>query len=80
MRYFSKVARDVTLSEAALLAGLLKAPSRLSPARDPKAAAERAGLVLEAMREEKLIGDRELRAALSAPASRAASYRTGSEN
>ena len=37
-RYFGKTARDVTLSEAALLAGLLKAPSRLSPARDPKAA------------------------------------------
>ena len=37
-RYFGKSARDVTLSEAALLAGLLKAPSRLSPARDPKAA------------------------------------------
>ncbi|MGN6142233.1 MAG: transglycosylase domain-containing protein, partial [Mesorhizobium sp.] len=34
-RYFGKSARDVTLSEAALLAGLLKAPSRLSPARDP---------------------------------------------
>ena len=40
-RYFGKSARDVTLSEAALLAGLLKAPSRLSPARDPKAAEER---------------------------------------
>ena len=37
-RYFGKSARDVTLSEAALLAGLLKAPSKLSPARDPKAA------------------------------------------
>jgi penicillin-binding protein 1A len=79
-RYFSKGARDVTLSEAALLAGLLKAPSRLSPARDPQAAGERAELVLAAMREEKLIGDREMTAALSAPASRAASYRTGSEN
>ena len=39
-------ARDVRLAEAALLAGLLKAPSRLSPARDPKAAEERARLVL----------------------------------
>ena len=32
-RYFNKPARDVTLAEAALLAGLLKAPTRLSPAR-----------------------------------------------
>ena len=79
-RYFGKTARDVTLSEAALLAGLLKAPSRLSPARDPKAAEERAQLVLAAMREEKMIGDKELTTAMSAPATRAAAYWTGSEN
>lgn len=79
-RYFGKSARDVTLSEAALLAGLLKAPSRLSPARDPKAAEERAQLVLAAMRDEKFIGDRELTAAMSAPATRAAAYWTGSEH
>lgn len=34
-RYFNKTASEVDLGEAALLAGLLKAPSRLSPARDP---------------------------------------------
>jgi penicillin-binding protein 1A len=79
-RYFGKSARDVSLSEAALLAGLLKAPSRLSPARDPKAAEERAQLVLAAMRDEKMIGDKELTTAMSAPATRAASYWTGSEN
>jgi penicillin-binding protein 1A len=79
-RYFGKSARDVSLSEAALLAGLLKAPSRLSPARDPKAAEERAQLVLAAMREEKMIGDKELTVAMSAPATRAAAYWTGSEN
>ena len=79
-RYFGKCARDVTLSEAALLAGLLKAPSRLSPARDPKAAEARAQLVLAAMRDEKMIGDKELTTAMSAPATRAAAYWTGSEN
>jgi penicillin-binding protein 1A len=79
-RYFGKSARDVTLSEAALLAGLLKAPSKLSPARDPKAAEERAQLVLAAMSDEGMIGDKELRTAMSAPATRAASYWTGSEN
>jgi len=79
-RYFGKSARDVTLAEAALLAGLLKAPSRLSPARDPKAADDRAQLVLAAMREEKMIGEKELAMAMSAPATRAAAYWTGSEN
>lgn len=79
-RYFGKSARNVTLSEAALLAGLLKAPSRLSPARDPKAANERADLVLAAMRDQGLIGQKELNIAMKAPAMRAASYWTGAEN
>ena len=79
-RYFGKSARDVTLSEAALLAGLVKAPSRLSPARDPKAAEERAQLVLAAMREQGKISEKEYKVALSAPATRAPSYWTGSEN
>jgi penicillin-binding protein 1A len=79
-RYFGKSARDVTLPEAALLAGLLKAPSRLSPARDPKAAERRSQLVLAAMRDEGKISAKELTTAMSAPASRVASYWTGSEN
>ena len=79
-RYFGKSAREVTLPEAALLAGLLKAPSRLSPARDPKAAEERAQLVLTAMRDEGMIDGKQQAGALSAPATRAPSYWTGSEN
>jgi penicillin-binding protein 1A len=79
-RYFGKSARDVTLAEAAVLAGLLKAPSKLSPARDPKAAEDRAQLVLAAMRSEGMIGQKELATAMSAAPTRAASYWTGSEN
>ncbi|MDQ6436152.1 transglycosylase domain-containing protein [Mesorhizobium sp. LHD-90] len=79
-RYFGKSARDVTLAEAALLAGLLKAPSKLSPARDPQAAEKRAQLVLGAMREEGMIGDKELANAIGTPATRAAAFWTGSEN
>ena len=79
-RYFGKSAREVTLPEAALLAGLLKAPSRLSPARDPKAAEERAQLVLTAMRDEGMIDGKQQAGALSAPAARVPSYWTGSEN
>ncbi|MEO1193000.1 MAG: PBP1A family penicillin-binding protein [Pseudomonadota bacterium] len=48
-RYFGKSARDVSLYEAALLAGLLKAPSRLNPTREGDAADRRAKLVLDAM-------------------------------
>ncbi len=48
-RYFGKSARTVTLGEAAMLAGLVKAPSRLAPTRNPKLARERADLVLAAM-------------------------------
>ncbi len=79
-RYFGKSAREVTLAEAALLAGLLKAPSRLSPARDPKAAAARADVVLGVMREQGLIDGRQLAGALDAPTARPASYWTGSEH
>ena len=57
-RYFGKSAKDVTLAEAATLAGLLKAPARYSPLLDPEAAAERASLVLAAMHEEGYIDDR----------------------
>ncbi len=79
-RYFSKPARDVNLSEAALLAGLLKAPSRLSPARDPKAADDRSKLVLAAMRDQGMIDDTELASAVARKPTRAASYWTGSEH
>ena len=48
-RYFGKPAKRVNLYEAALLAGLLKAPSRYSPASDAERADKRAALVLRAM-------------------------------
>ncbi|GEO85361.1 MULTISPECIES: transglycosylase domain-containing protein [Alphaproteobacteria] len=76
-RYFSKSARDVNLGEAALLAGLLKAPSRLSPARDPQAAEARAQVVLGAMREEGYISDDEIKTAMSQTPTTAKRYWTG---
>ena len=79
-RYFSKSARDLDLHEAALLAGLLKAPSRLSPARDPKAAEERAHVVLGAMREAGYIDDSMMTAALSAEHVRVPAFWDGAEN
>lgn len=47
--YFGKSAESLTVAEAALLAGLPKAPSRYSPYRDPDAALARRALVLRAM-------------------------------
>jgi penicillin-binding protein 1A len=47
--YFGKSARDLSLSEAAMLATLTRAPSAFSPRRDLAAAQTRAGLVLRAM-------------------------------
>ncbi|HEV7323113.1 MAG TPA: transglycosylase domain-containing protein [Ensifer sp.] len=79
-RYFNKSARDVNLGEAALLAGLLKAPSRLSPARDPKAAEERAQVVLGAMREEGYITDSEIKTAMTQTPTKAKSYWSGAEH
>ncbi|RFC62153.1 penicillin-binding protein [Fulvimarina endophytica] len=79
-RYFNKSAADVDLHEAALLAGLLKAPSRLSPARDAEAAKARADVVLTAMREEGYIDDAELAAAKAEEPVKAKSYWSGAEN
>ncbi|WP_114363797.1 transglycosylase domain-containing protein [Ciceribacter lividus] len=76
-RYFNKSAREVNLGEAALLAGLLKAPSRLSPARDPEAAEARAQVVLGAMREAGFITDDEIKTAMSQPPTRAKRYWSG---
>ena len=48
-RYFSRSARDLDLAQAAMIAGLLKAPSRYSPANDLKLARKRASVVVDAM-------------------------------
>lgn len=55
--YFNKSARNLTVFEAALIAGLLKAPSRYSPSSHPKKAIERATVVLKLMEEAGFIKD-----------------------
>ncbi len=64
--YFGKSATDLDLRESAIIAGLLKAPSRYSPTTDIDAAEARAQLVLQAMHNEGYISDSETLAALSA--------------
>jgi len=53
--YFNKDLKDITLPEAALLAGLIQAPSALSPYRHPERALERRNTVLDAMVENHAI-------------------------
>jgi penicillin-binding protein 1A len=55
-RYFEKSARHLTLAESAMLAGLLKAPTRLSPASAPALAQGRARLVLDNMVAAEALG------------------------
>jgi len=56
-RYFGKSARDVNLAEAALLAGLPKAPERYNPRRSPERAIQRRNTVLEVMRSVGTVSD-----------------------
>jgi penicillin-binding protein 1A len=79
-KYFNKPAKAVTLSEAAILAGLVQAPSRLAPNKNPKAAQERATLVLAAMAEQGIITDRQASIALTNPAQVPAGQGAASSN
>lgn len=72
-RYFAKSAREVTLPEAAMIAGLVKAPSRYSPTADLKRAQARAALVIDRMVEEGLVAPETGARAKAQPAVLAAS-------
>src|SRR5438309_4608537 len=63
-RYFGKSARNVTLSEAALLAGLVKSPSKLAPTRNFDGAERRAQIVLAAMSDAGYVTDSAAKTAL----------------
>jgi penicillin-binding protein 1A len=66
-RYFGKSAKNVTIAEAAMLAGLVKSPSRLAPNRNPEGAEQRAQIVLAAMAENKFITDAQAQASIGHP-------------
>ncbi len=63
-RYFGKSAKNVTLAESAMLAGLVKSPSRLAPNRNPEGAEKRAQTVLAAMVDAKFITDAQAQASI----------------
>ena len=65
--YFNKDLKDITLPEAALLAGLIQRPSYLSPYRHPERALERRNVVLESMVETHAITREQADKAKAAP-------------
>ncbi len=65
--YFGKPLAQVNLAEAAMLAGLPKAPSRYNPVVNPKRAKTRQQYVLRRMKELRFINDSEYQTALQLP-------------
>jgi penicillin-binding protein 1A len=79
-RYFGKHAKELSLPEAALLAGLVKSPSRLAPTRNFDGAEQRAHVVLAAMADLHFITPGSEKAALAHPPRVVAQAGTGSIN
>ena len=65
--YFHKDVGNLTLTEAALLAGMIQSPNPYNPYRHPQRATERRALVLQAMREEGYITEAQAKEAIAAP-------------
>ena len=65
--YFGRPLKDVTVAEAAMLAGLPKAPSAYNPVTNPKRAKSRQLYVLRRMHDLKFITDTQFQEAQSAP-------------
>lgn len=65
--YFGVAARDLTLEQSALLAGVIRAPSNYDPRRHPEAAAERRNVVLRRMQDLGYITQAQREAAAAAP-------------
>ncbi len=65
--YFGKPAKELSIGEAATLAGLLRSPQALSPWNNPRAARNIRDVVLHQMRDQGFITREQLRAELAAP-------------
>ncbi len=62
--HFRKSVKEISIAEAALLAGLVKAPSSYAPTRDPVRAKERQQYVLRRMKETTVISEEEYQLAI----------------
>jgi len=65
--YFSKHAKDLSLAEAALLAGIINSQNRHTPFRNLDAAKERRNIILAKMKKLSMITEKEFRGASNAP-------------
>jgi penicillin-binding protein 1A len=79
-RYFGKSASKVRVAEAAMLAGLVKSPSRLAPSRNLNGAQKRAQAVVTAMADQGFITESIAKAALLQPARAVKPVGTGTVN
>jgi penicillin-binding protein 1A len=80
LRYFGKSARQLTVAEAAMLAGLVKSPTRLAPNRNFDGAEQRAKIVISAMAEQGLISNANEKVAIAKPPRIVAQAGNGSVN
>ena len=77
--YYDRSARDLTLRQAATLAGVLKAPSRINPKANADSARRRSDLVLAAMQREGFVSVAEAKAASRTKAAATRRLRNASE-
>ena len=66
-KYFQKTSRDLNILEGAILAGMLKAPSRYNPIASKERALERAKVVLGIMKDTGLLSEHDYNRALKMP-------------
>ena len=74
-KYFQKSSRDVNLLEAAIIAGMLKAPSRYNPFASIERARDRAKVVLQNMVNNKTLTEKQMKYALTLPVGEDESYK-----
>ena len=74
-KYFQKSSRDMNLLEAAIIAGMLKAPSRYNPIASAERAKARAKVVLQNMVNNDAITERQMKYALTLPVGEDKSYK-----
>ena len=74
-KYFQKSSRDLNVKEAAIIAGMLKAPSRYNPIASPERAEQRAKVVLQNMVDNKTITEKQMQYALTLPIGEDKSYK-----
>lgn len=66
-KYFQKSSRDLNIKEAAMIAGMLKAPSRYNPIASTERAEARTAVVLQNMVDNNIISEEEKQAAQNLP-------------